>query len=98
MVEAQDDQAACHVEQRHDRDDLLGNGSDTADAAEEDERRDDRADDADNDLRCAERGLEATLIEFACTMLPVKPRAKMIATEKKPARNLPKPPWKRARM
>ena len=58
MVEAQDDHAACHVEQRHDRDDLLGNGSDTADAAEEDERRDDRADDADNDLRCAERGLE----------------------------------------
>ena len=42
--------------------------------------------------------LKATLIEFAYTMLPVKPRAKMIATEKKPARNLPKPPWKRARM
>ncbi len=49
MVDAQDDKAAGHVEQRHDRNDLLGNGSDTADAAEEDERRNDRADDADND-------------------------------------------------
>ena len=40
----------------------------------------------------------ATLIEFACTMLPVKPSAKIIATEKKPARNLPNLPVKRARM
>ena len=42
--------------------------------------------------------LNATLIEFACTMLPVKPSAKIIATEKKPARNLPNLPVKRARM
>ena len=58
VVEAENDNAACHIEQRHDRDDLLGNGSDTADAAEEDERRDECADDADRDLRCAERRLE----------------------------------------
>ena len=42
--------------------------------------------------------LNAALIELACTMLPVKPSAKMIASEKKPARNLPNLPVKRARM
>ena len=42
--------------------------------------------------------LNATLIELACTMLPVKPSAKMIASEKKPARNLPNLPVKRALM
>ncbi len=58
MIDAQDNNAASHVEQRHDRNDLLGNGCDTAYAAEEDERCNDRADDADNDHRCAERGVE----------------------------------------
>ena len=42
--------------------------------------------------------LNATLIEFACTMLPVKPRAKMIASAKKPARILPKVPLNACRM
>lgn len=58
MIDAQDNNAASHVEQRHDRNDLLGNGCNTAYAAEEDERCNDRADDADNDHRCAERGVE----------------------------------------
>ena len=58
MIDAQDNNAASHVEQRHDRNDLLGNGCDTAYAAEEDERCNNRADDADNDHRCAERGVE----------------------------------------
>ena len=31
-------------------------------------------------------------MELDCTMLPMKPRARMIATEKKPATNLPKAP------
>ena len=42
--------------------------------------------------------LNDALIELACTMLPVKPSAKMMASEKKPARNLPNLPVKRARM
>ena len=58
MIDAQDNNAASHVEQRHDRNDLLGNGCDTAYAAEEDERCNNRADDADNDHRCAKRGVE----------------------------------------
>ena len=58
VVDAQDNNAASHVEQRHDRNDLLGNSRDTANAAEEDKRCNDRADDADNDHRCAERGVE----------------------------------------
>ncbi len=31
-------------------------------------------------------------MELDCTMQPMKPRARMMATAKKPARNLPKPP------
>ena len=30
-------------------------------------------------------------MEFDCTMLPMKPSARVMATAKKPARNLPKP-------
>ncbi len=41
---------------------------------------------------------KASLMELDWTMLPMKPRARMMATEKKPARNLPKPPLKAARM
>ena len=41
---------------------------------------------------------KASPIEFDCTILPVKPSAKMIASEKKPARNLPNAPGKRALM
>ena len=33
-------------------------------------------------------------MEFDCTMQPIKPRARMMDTAKKPARNLPKPPLK----
>ena len=33
-------------------------------------------------------------MELDWTMQPKKPRARMMATEKKPARNLPKAPWK----
>ena len=33
-------------------------------------------------------------MELDWTMQPIKPRARMMATAKKPARNLPKPPWK----
>ena len=33
-------------------------------------------------------------MELDCTMQPMKPRARMMATAKKPARNFPKPPWK----
>ena len=33
-------------------------------------------------------------MELDCTMQPMKPRASMMATAKKPARNLPKPPLK----
>ena len=33
-------------------------------------------------------------MEFDCTMQPKKPSARMMATAKKPARNLPKPPLK----
>ena len=40
----------------------------------------------------------ASLIEFDWTMLPMKPRARMIATEKKTAMNLPRPPLKAFRM
>ena len=40
----------------------------------------------------------ASLMELDCTMLPIKPRARMMATEKKPARNLPKPLGKAALM
>ena len=58
MIDAQDNNAASHVEQRHDRNDLFGNSRDTANAAEEDERCNNRADDADNDHRCAKRGVE----------------------------------------
>ncbi len=42
--------------------------------------------------------LKRPLIELACTMLPVKPSAKMMASEKKPARNLPNLPVKTARI
>ena len=58
MVDAQDNNAASHVEQRHDRNDLFGNSRNTANAAKEDKRCNNRADDADNDHRCAERGVE----------------------------------------
>ena len=37
-------------------------------------------------------------MELDCTILPIKPRARMIATEKKPARNLPNVPLKAAFM
>ena len=33
------------------------------------------------------------LMELDCTIQPKKPRARIMATEKKPARNLPKEPW-----
>ena len=33
-------------------------------------------------------------MELDCTMQPMKPRAKMMATEKKPARKVPNLPWK----
>ena len=33
-------------------------------------------------------------MELDWTMQPKKPRARTMAMEKKPARNLPKPPWK----
>ena len=33
-------------------------------------------------------------MELDCTMHPMKPSARMIATAKKPARNFPKPPLK----
>ena len=33
-------------------------------------------------------------MELDCTMLPMRPRARMMATAKNPARNLPKPPLK----
>ena len=33
-------------------------------------------------------------MELDCTMQPMKPRARMMATAKKPARNLPKAPRK----
>ena len=33
----------------------------------------------------------ASPMELDCTMEPMKPSARMIATAKKPARNLPKP-------
>ena len=42
--------------------------------------------------------LKAAPMELDCTMLPMKPRARMMATEKKPARALPKAPGKAARM
>ena len=37
-------------------------------------------------------------MELDWTMQPIKPRARIIATEKKPAKNLPKPPGKALRM
>ena len=33
-------------------------------------------------------------MEFDCTMQPMKPSARMMATAKNPARNLPRPPLK----
>ena len=36
--------------------------------------------------------LNAAPIELDCTIFPINPRARMIATEKKPARNFPNPP------
>ena len=41
---------------------------------------------------------KASLMELDWTMLPVKPSATTMATEKKPARNLPNRPLKAARM
>ena len=38
--------------------------------------------------------LTASDMELDCTIEPIKPRARMIATAKNPARNLPKPPLK----
>ena len=37
-------------------------------------------------------------MELDCTMQPKKPRARIMAMAKKPARNLPKPPLKAVRM
>ena len=37
-------------------------------------------------------------MELDCTMQPMKPRARMMATAKKPARNLPRPPFTALRM
>ena len=42
--------------------------------------------------------LKASLIELDWTILPMKPRARTIATEKKTAMNLPRPPLKAFRM
>ena len=36
--------------------------------------------------------LKVEPMELDCTMLPIRPRARMMATAKKPARNLPNPP------
>ena len=58
MVDAQDADAADHVEDRHDGYDLFGERRDTAHAAQEDEARDHRADHADDDLGRAERSLK----------------------------------------
>ena len=38
--------------------------------------------------------LQVSPMELDCTMLPMKPRARMMATAKKPARKLPKPEGK----
>ena len=36
--------------------------------------------------------LKVEPMELDCTMLPIRPSARMMATAKKPARNLPNPP------
>ena len=41
---------------------------------------------------------KASLMELDCTILPIKPSASTMATEKNPARNLPNRPLKAARM
>ena len=38
--------------------------------------------------------LMVSAMEFDCTMQPMKPSARMMATAKKPARNLPNAPLK----
>ena len=58
MVDDQNSAAADNVEACHDRYQLFGDRRDTADTAEEDKRRDNRADDTDHDRRDAERGLK----------------------------------------
>ena len=37
--------------------------------------------------------LQVEAMELDCTMQPMKPSARMMATAKKPARNVPNLPW-----
>ena len=53
-VDAEDDDAAEHIEQRHDRNQLFAHGRDSFDAAEDDDSGDDAEHDADGDARNAD--------------------------------------------
>ena len=54
VVDAENDDAAEHVEQRHDRHELFAHGRDALDAAENDDGGDDAEHDADGDARNAD--------------------------------------------
>ena len=86
-------QTAQQEDSRHDGNDLLRNGGQTLHAAEEDNAADD---DQDHDRTTQVGMLKAVFMvepmELDCTMQPMKPSARTMATAKKPARNLPKPP------
>ena len=95
----QHDQAAHQEDDGHDGDQLLGDGGQALDAAQEDEAADDHQGQTPTiQLGTPKAVSKVEPMELDWTMQPMKPRARMMATAKKPARNLPKPPWKAVRM
>lgn len=87
------DERAEDIQDSHHRHDLFRHSGDALLAAEEDDRRENGHDNAYSETRHVESGLERVTDGVRLHHVAhEKPRARVIATAKKPARNLPNTP------